>query len=700
MDRKIITKATALMLAFIMTFANVILLGIYTRESIAASVNLEEQSKEVANANIEFDAYFEKEGAATHNKKIDVASNSENICVEIRVLDGYLTNGKVQIKDSNFKLVNDDQELKSVQGIDEETNTIILNQINKGESVILKLPIVMNSDSNFDVENIDKISSVVLEGTYTNNNGNNASISKTIKVNAKMTANATANIEAEVRRYVPFDIGDKKGVILQISVKSNIVDNVIPVKEEKIEIEIPKINNVDPERVSLSAKSTKATNGKLERAFKVDESYTHENGKVVLTIKNDEDTNGIISWAKNCQDEIVLTCIYGETAIVEETNITLKAVNNITVYDSNETIISESIENNTTLNEKLGEIVTYNISVDNEISKGYMLVSGADITTYTEILTAEIADKEFVDSVVLDKINARDFYVDDDQNTYPAEILYTNSKISEENFISMLGEDGYIDIYDKEGEKITTLNKDNLKYTYTEEVTNIKIETSKPISEGILKIENERAIKAAEYDKAQTELFSKLRTTLVGKTTKGIQELFTKELSKEAVLIAPTTQALLTINKNNLSTQVLNEDVELRITLKTTDASTVLYKNPTIQIEFPSCVKDVLVKKPSLLYEDNLEITNAVIDKNSNGNAVVRIELSGEQSTFNKDPHSNGTIIIIDANITVDALTSSKIEEIKAHITNEATNETIEENTNVNIVAPTRNNNSKSDIKY
>lgn len=677
MDRKTLTKATALMLAFIMTFANVILLGIYTRESIASSVSLEEQSKEVANANIEFDAYFEKEGLATHNKKIDVTSDNEKLCVEIKVLEGYLANGKVQVKDSNFKLVNDEQYLKSVQSIDEETNTIILNQINKGESVILKLPIVMNADSDFDVENLDKISSVILEGTYTNNNGNDVNISKTIKVNAKMTANATSSIEAEVRRYVPFDIGDKNGVVLQISVKSNIVDNVLPVKEEKIEIEIPKINNVDPERVSLSAKSTKATNGELERAFVENVDYTYENGKVLLTVNNEKDENNIISWEKGCEDEVLVTCIYDENAIVEETNITLKADNSIIVYDNEDTVINGNVEKNVTLNEKIREIVTYNMETKNTpISKGYMLVEGAKNTEYTEAWTVNVANKEIVDKIILDGVSGREFYADKNSNTYPAAVLYTSTKISRDNFLSMLGEDGHIYIYNEEEEIIGTLNKDNLEYIYREEITNIKIETSKPISEGILKIENKRAIKAAEYDKAQTETFNKLRVSLAARIMSGTQELFGTRLEQDISLVDPKTTIETSMSKTSLSTQEINEGIRLSVVLDTNDITNKLYKAPKVTIEFPSYIKEITNSQIELLYGQGLLLNQENIKQytNANGNIVIEMGVSGEQTAFNTSSVSNGACILIQGNIVVDELAPAISEKIKVSVINDEEN--------------------------
>ena len=49
----------------------------------------------------------------------------------------------------------------------------------------------------------------------------------------------------------------------------------------------------------------------------------------------------------------------------------------------------------------------------------------------------------------------------------------------------------------------------------------------------------------------------------------------------------PISKAELTISKNNLSTITVNENVEIRATLDTSNINNSLYKNPTIKLVFP-----------------------------------------------------------------------------------------------------------------
>lgn len=120
MDRKIITKVLASVLAFTLSFANVAILGIYTQEVYAANVELEEQSTKVEKANIEFDAYFLQEGETKHSKEIDIRENADKIYLRLKVSEGYLANASVKVEDANFKLKETKEKLDFVQAIDTE----------------------------------------------------------------------------------------------------------------------------------------------------------------------------------------------------------------------------------------------------------------------------------------------------------------------------------------------------------------------------------------------------------------------------------------------------------------------------------------------------------------------------------------------------------------------------------------------------
>lgn len=673
MNKKIITKLLASMLAFTLTFANVVLLGVYTRETLAASVNLEDQNTAV-NSAVEFDAYFEEEGETSHYKEIDVSANQDKMYLKVKVTDGYLIDTTIKLEDSNFKFVKIEDKSDAIQEIADEE--IKLNRINKGESVVLELPIEIKPDSNFAIKNLDKITKVNLEGTFVNvqdtflsitANAKAMKVSKAIDVNVKMIANAKANLEEDITKYVQFDTNGKKGVVLQASIKSNLDNSVVPVKTTELQIEIPKINNIEPNAVVLSAVSTKATNGLAGKIYTSDD-YETENGIITLKIQNLEKDDGTISWMRDEQDEIILTCIYGEDAIVNETEITLNANSVLTTYTSVDEV-NGSAKNTIVLSEKVGEIVSFDLSSNVEkLAKGYMMVPGAKGTEYTETVVANIGYSELVDSL---KLESTEKYLDKNKNEFESNPLYKYTKVSEENFVNMFGEEGYINILNNDGEIISTLNKENLEYKYEKEVTYIRLETSKPKVEGILEIENGREVKSAEYDKAQIELFNKFETKLSSAINYQGQDILKAEVLSDIDLEEPKTVANVNTDAISLSTVEKNEAVELRIELDTNDASKSLYKNPKITLEFPTYIKDLDEGKIALLYDKELKLGKSTSYKNNKGNIVVEVPLEGEQTTFNMSSVSNGATILVYATLEVDELTPNMEDSIKVYFSNE-----------------------------
>lgn len=260
MNRKTIIKVLAAFLAFTLSFANVALLGTY------AVSDLEEQEKTVDKAKIQFDAYFQEE-KEVHSKTIDIEKERETLYLNLKIDEGYLTNGSIKIENSNFTIQKTDEEFEMVQNILPEENRINLNQIKKGESLVLEVPVKINSGSSFDVKDISKTASIILEGTYVNNKGKEISVSKEIKVETILDGEAKSSLSGDITKYVSFDVNGNKGVILQETIKSKLANNKLPIKTTKLEIEIPIINNVIPKEVTLSAKTLASSNGTKRKSI-------------------------------------------------------------------------------------------------------------------------------------------------------------------------------------------------------------------------------------------------------------------------------------------------------------------------------------------------------------------------------------------------------------------------------------------------
>jgi len=674
MNTKTKTKVTALFLAFMMLFANV---------SYAGSAILEEQSKAVNKAKIEFDVYFQnKEKEVTHYKDLEVGEE-ETLNLSIKVEEGYLTNANVKIEDANFKVLDTNKQFDIIQSISSDKNKIELNQIRKDESVVLKVPIEINADSSFSVEDLSKQAKITLEGTYVNNKGKEVKITKSINVETAIDGTAESLISQEVVKYVPFNVNGEKGVILQTLVKSKLVDNKLPVKTTKLEIEIPSLSKIEPEKIILTSKGTMATNGLQGKTYS-EEEYKIEDGKIILEIQNDKSK---LSWNKNVEDEIILTCVYNEKAVADKQELNLNAKSEITYYAKETKTAKQESKQKLELTEKVGELVTAKVNTSEEtLYKGHMLAQAGKNTEFVTNLELNIGYNELVDKIVFkDEVS----YVDENQNSYPSNALYTYTKISKENLLEVLGEDGYINIYNEANKKIAELNKDNLEVKYETETKGLIFETSKPITVGILKIENGRGIKPLEYSKAQVQMFKTFKINLNAKLLKDEKQIISTSEVKEIALENPTSQAEIQISNPNLSTIVKNEGIELRVVLKTTDAKAALYKNPKIEITLPKYITNIDVNNVKLVYDKELKIVNAQKGKNKNGNIVIKIDFAGEQTKYNAEWITEGSTIILETNMEVNALTPTRTEKALLTVTNENTEGKVEQSADINFIAPT-----------
>ncbi len=682
MNKKMLTKLVAMMLVFLLCFADVAILG--NGIAVAASnVDLEKQSTEVKKTEVEFDAYFEEEGVRTHSKKIE-PEEEEKLHLEIKVPEGYLTNAVIKIENANFKVqeITDEAELSLIQEISAEENTITLNKISNGGSVILEIPIKMKTDSSFNVKDISKIAEVKLQGTYVNNKGKEVEVDKAIEVESIMSGEAESMLTEEITKFVSFDVNGSKGVILQTAIHSKLVDNKLPVKSTTFEIEIPELNNAKPDVITISSNSTMATDGQGKRVFS-EEDYEIEDGVLRLIIENGEES---LSWLKDAEDELLLTCIFGEQTTDVQAQIELNAKTTITYYsDELKTVKAESSDVKE-LTGQIGDIVTLDLETNrNELYKGYIQTEGASNTEFVDTLSINVGYSKLVDKLLFKDETT---YIDINENVFTSNSVYKYTKISKDNFIQLLGEEGYINVYKDDGTLVIMLNKDNLEYTYQEEYTNLMFETSAPIAEGVLEIENGRGIKSAEYSKEQIDQFAKYSVNLICNIFKDNQVIISAHQAKEMNLLESQTKAELILSQDRFSTVTLNEGVEVRINLKTTGEDSTLYKNPKVKLTFPEYVTNVSAENVKLLYEDQLGIKDAKIYKNEKNEQVVEINLIGEQTEYSDSSMTDEATLIMEADIAVNDLTPTKTMQAQLEVSNENDGQTFIEDKDVKFVAP------------
>ena len=701
---KFLQKLIAVILVVTLAGANLSILGMYSISYALSDNELAGQTSQTENSNVEFNSYFE---GGSHLKTESMDSSTAKLYINVKVKNaGYLKNGIIEFKDVNFKI--GDVKSDNVQSIDKENNKIVLKQLNNGSDVTLEIPISFLKNEEVSLDYFSKETKTNFSATYVDGNGKEKSISKEITNKLSWQTTAEAKVKLELTKYIPYATGKQYGVMLQTKINSSIVDNKLPIKNTEIKVQVPEINGNKPSNVNVIATSMSATNGQDNGLNFTYDNYTYDKETGIVTIKA-QNASDKIMWKKNAQDEYLVTYIYDGQEIYNyaKTNgiSTLAYTSaNIAVYNNEETnIAAESISTSIKSTKRIGTIADFDIYLTNELSKGQIYAnydsSKKKEVEYSEKYVSTINSVELTDSI---RFNQQvDSFMTKDNKEAPTTVSgnnYTYNKsvsIDVDVFNKILGEDGSIDVYNTSDTKLGTINKstENKDGKYTLDISDkntnqIYIIASKPQVEGQLIINVNKAIKTnIDYSKSQMQTFTKMQAGLQGKASTS-----TVEATRQLLLRETNSVASITVNKRDLTTVVKNENVEIRATLNTANVENALFNNPTLKITLPSYINNVNIKKTDIVMSNGLKIKGNPIVTNESGKIVISITLEGKQEEYTLGAEYEGTIVIINTDLTVKTLTPSCKEKIELKFTNENTTSQNKEgtvNTDINFVAPT-----------
>lgn len=678
----LLNKFVIVLLVISLTITNFLVVG-ETLVSYATDLVLDNQTEATINENVKFDTYFKLDDGDTHYLVCDVNEQNSNMVLDLKIQNGYLKDAKIELKNPNYSIVNVMDTMEKVQ--EAENNQINLKQINANETVEIGLTIMQNIENEMKLEDISKDSIVVLKAIYVDEKGNEIEIEKEVTINISWTGNYEAEINSEIVKNVEFTENEEEKVLVQVLVQTGIkeTENKLPIKENNIEVSVPNLNGAKPEDVKILAKSTLGTNGQTENIELPEGNVVKDldNNIVKIKIENKE-VNGKV-WTGNGKDEILLTYIYNKKDMTEVSTILSSiASTEITIYDGK--TVKQELTSELDVSELKGSLNSLEVLVNKtEINKGKMYANSvvANKQYETEInatILAEIAYKENVTGISVEDVKT--YFTDTNNNRYTVDDTYYKSiSISKANFEKILGQDGEIKIsYD--GNAVAVINKTleaneygNYLIKLTNKYNNLVIETSAPVSEGILYINTQKAIGGElEYSKTQIMSFNSLTTEIClaqQTTTSGILEI----LGNEDITLPLTetyTNANISINPNTLSTKLINEDVEVKIELDNARENSDLYVNGTFKIEFPEYIEDIEVKSYNILYSEGLVIKE-IAQQKENNKMVLNITLDGTQANFSTGTVTNGTNIILGMNIKAGLLTPMTDDEIKLYYKND-----------------------------
>ena len=639
--QKLLNKITASLATIILVAINFIPAFVYAEGSISQDAKTTEE-------NVEFNASINNEYNTTLN-----LDEGGNLVLNVKVSGtGYLKDSKVTIKDNNYEIVDDGNvNVKSING-----NVIELDEVNAGEVLNVSLPIKLKREEKVRADILGKDSTVTLNAIYVNKSGKERKIEKTLKEHVEWTSELKEVVNQSLIRYIKYD----NKTMLSFKVEDGIENNKMPVSSKELTINVPNLNGKQPETVTVTGNNI---------------SYSYENNILTIKKENKADAEGKILW--NSQDEYIVTYIYASQ--VEEENIQSNVVAKAIVKGN--TITGTFENSNYTLKEQVGAYVEAESSITDEINKGYMYTNlktdNPLETPYNVIYRANVGYKELTDSIKIVEKDSLFNGIDANNSTLTKKV-----KVNKDNLVEILGEDGKIKVLSNEGEELGVLSKDKLELEVNS--PKVALETSKIVKEGTLEVEISKVITTNTYTLEQITSLTELKANAVIEEYKDNKLNSSKEIASISKFTEPTSNASLDVNVQNLSTVVKNENVIITAILKTKNIEDALYSNPKINIVLPQEVKNINIKEASVIYDDELKLNNL----NTEGN-IISLNLEGTQTKYSTQATSEGTVIRLVTDLTLDNLAPTSKKEITLVYANGATGEQKSVTDNIGIVAPT-----------
>lgn len=588
-----------------------------------------------------------------------------------------------------------------------EDNTITMQQISSSKEISLSLPIGYKNESYVNENKFTNDCLVKFTGIYVDDDGDEIEVSREIKLNVSWKDEREVKVETSVEKYIDFG----RGVILQTVVKldSTTEENTLPIKESDVKIKVPTFEGIAPSNITVVPNSTSGTNGETAGNLNFNEdnwNYNQEENSLEIKVTNEKKLVEVNEYEdeylKDAEKEVVEEERYYNESGVDEYLITYtfegaKASNteieseieaNIVTFsgvekDDNINVVTSSDNYEYSVDKQIGDIVSLNIENETkEVSKAYVYSNYNSNGKYEIQMNSKtiinVSYKDIVEGIEVEDIANE--YTDKAGETHENEDLYYKQiSISKEEFVKLLGEEGELKVLNLEGNEVAVINNEtevneegNIIVSFEEKQSKLVFKTTKPVGEGNLVINNVKAIANSNLSKEEFAKLDSIKTKSIIKADYAyVDEIVEVGQSESKTnLLDTVTKANLVMDRDNLSTLATNEDVELRIELNNATEKSDVYGNSVFEVELPEYVESLEVTNISVLYGEGLEVVNAEQD-----GRIIRITLDGKQEGINSGVLTNGTNIVINANIKVNLYTPAKSDIIKLRYNNsEATN--------------------------
>ena len=498
----------------------------------------------------------------------------DTLYMELNVLtNGYLENGVITINSDNFYLqtaIPKDSEVKD-NVISNNTKQISLNQINNGTQKLLT-GIVRTGDYSYDSQKfaaigndttkMSKVNSVTLTGTHVAADGTRTQISKTVEFNMDWYGTTKAEIPSYVAGSSNLsqskdntNVVDEKNkqAVFEFDIGMQETNNQLILSKAHLEGTIPQLNGYDPAKVEVVDSNVTFTYDEATRVFQA-EKLTELNTDRTVSKQCYDGT-----YYENRYNKIKLKVTYPLDAYNATGNDTVEIKIPVSGYyegyNNTNTEFKKQHKSNIArgiivlnYSRPTGSVARFDVVVGKYMVNPYLryIVSKRNpLKIYNEISTEENNDTYIVKwygstgsegqsaGMIMKETKNGDAQVSDqfikiDSTTESMENITTNIGIYFGNPVNLLGENGWIKVYDDEtGNLLHEFTKsdwsdytENNPYKYNVQVKHVRVETSETNPNQLISIYHVKNLDdeyiTKNYTREQFDNLKYINSTLTG----------------------------------------------------------------------------------------------------------------------------------------------------------------------------------------
>ena len=627
---------------------------------------------EVTNSDyVLFDAFFLKDldgdgKADSIRGTCNEIGKEDTLYLDLKVLNnGYFKNGKITINSSNFYFnttIVKDSIIKE-NYISNNTKTINLKEITNGSQKLITGMVRSGDYSNAyyqaqaigsDTNKYSQINSITLTGTHVDNDGTQTQISKTVNFNVDWYGTTKAGISVT---NIKNEVDDMEQLIngqnlnLEFEIKTEEKNNKLILSSSTIEGTIPELNGYKPISAEFIGEGITSTYNSETGAFSVRrEAVTNDEGivtKIVNTsAQNEKRFNSIkvkLVYPKEAYDNMednsidlfipVRTWYEGYNnpnnpfdnpyvSNIAEATISarwLKYSGNVFRYDI---YVGKYMTN---------PYVRYVVSKEKPL-KIYNNISEEENNDYYTVRWQLTTGRNGISSTTTMKetkqgqAQVSDVFIKKDTSQESMEDITTNVGIYFTGADSMLGQEGWIKVYnDETNELIATFTEENWNtykesnpYYYQNPVKHIRVETSSTNPNAIF---NAYSIKELDdkyitenYEREEFDSLKYVKSSLTGTFNEA-----TATVAHSAVYEAPLSVAKIRISQQTVSTQETTQNQIITITADASQYNEQKWKDGAFLVKIPKEIID-------------MEINSVTVDKSNV--SILGYDLYEEDDTY------------------------------------------------------------------